>query len=71
MAEIVNISYLGSGTESQNYSQKDDSLITNSFIYTQFGDPNDSIDHCLIRYIMLVDILQVPVLIHLLVYLAL
>ena len=44
MAEIVNISYLGSGTESQNYSQKDDSLITNSFIYTQFGDPNDSIE---------------------------
>jgi hypothetical protein len=44
MAEIVNISYLGSGIESQNYSQKDDSLITNSFIYTNFGDPNDNIE---------------------------
>jgi len=44
MAEIVNISYLGSGIESQNYSQKDDSLITNSYIYTNFGDPNDNIE---------------------------
>jgi len=44
MAEIVNISYLGNGTESQNYNQKDDSLITNSFIYTKFGDPNDVIE---------------------------
>lgn len=45
MAEIVNISYIGSGTESQAYMPKDDALITNSFIYTQFGDPNDSIEY--------------------------
>ena len=45
MAEIVNISYIGSGTETQVYSPKDNSLITNSFIYTQFGDPNDSIEY--------------------------
>lgn len=44
MAEIVNISYIGSGNESQNYNQKDNSLITNSFIYTKFGDPNDTIE---------------------------
>ena len=34
MAEIVNISYTGEGLESQNYNAKDNSLITNSFIYT-------------------------------------
>ena len=45
MAEIVNISYVGSGAESQVYIPKDDALITNSFIYTQFGDPNDSIEY--------------------------
>jgi len=45
MAEIVNISYIGSGTESQVYTPKDDALITNSFIFTQFGDPNDSIEY--------------------------
>ena len=45
MAEIVNISYTGEGLETQNYSAKDNSLITNSFIYTQFGDPNDSIEY--------------------------
>ena len=45
MAEIVNISYIGSGTETQVYTPKDDSLITNSFIYTQFGDPNDSVEY--------------------------
>ena len=45
MAEIVNISYIGSGTETQVYTPKDDSLITNSFIYTQFGDQNDGIEY--------------------------
>jgi hypothetical protein len=45
MAEIVNISYTGEGLESQNYSAKDNSLITNSFIYTKFGDPNDVIEY--------------------------
>ena len=45
MAEIVNISYIGSGTELQTYIPSDDALITNSFIYTQFGDPNDSIEY--------------------------
>ena len=44
MAEIVNISYIGPGVEAQNYSAKDDSLITNSYIYTQFGDPNDYVE---------------------------
>jgi hypothetical protein len=45
MAEIVNISYTGEGLESQIYSAKDNSLITNSFIYTKFGDPNDVIEY--------------------------
>jgi hypothetical protein len=45
MAEIVNISYTGEGLESQNYNAKDNSLITNSFIYTKFGDPNDVIEY--------------------------
>ena len=45
MAEIVNILYTGEGIESQNYSVKDDSLITNSFINTKFGDPNDVIEY--------------------------
>jgi len=45
MAEIVNIVYTGEGVESQNYSEKDNSLITNSFIYTKFGDPNDVIEY--------------------------
>jgi hypothetical protein len=45
MAEIVNILYTGEGLESQNYSAKDNSLITNSFIYTKFGDPNDVIEY--------------------------
>ena len=44
MAEIVNIAYTGQGAEIQMYSSKDDALITNSFIYTQFGDPNDNIE---------------------------
>ena len=45
MAEIVKISYTGQGLESQGYNTKDDLLITNSFIYTQFGDPNDVIEY--------------------------
>jgi hypothetical protein len=45
MTEIVNISYVGSGIETQTYTEKDNSLITNSFIYTQFGDPKDSIEY--------------------------
>jgi hypothetical protein len=45
MAEIVNILYTGEGIESQNYSVKDNSLITNSFINTKFGDPNDVIEY--------------------------
>ena len=45
MAEIINILYTGEGVESQNYNAKDNSLITNSFINTQFGDPNDSIEY--------------------------
>jgi hypothetical protein len=45
MAEIVNISYIGSGAELQTYMPSDNALITNSFIYTQFGDLNDSIEY--------------------------
>jgi hypothetical protein len=45
MAEIVNILYTGEGIESQNYSAKDNSLITNSLINTKFGDPNDTIEY--------------------------
>jgi hypothetical protein len=45
MAEIVNITYTGDEIGSQEYNVKDNSLITNSFIYTKFGDPNDSIEY--------------------------
>jgi hypothetical protein len=45
MAEIVNIIYTGEGIESQSYNEKDNFLITNSFIYTKFGDPNDTIEY--------------------------
>jgi len=45
MAEIVNISYIGAGNETQTYSQKDDALITNNTIYSKFGDPNDYIEY--------------------------
>lgn len=44
MAEIVNIRLNGAGLESQTYTQKDDLLITNTNIYTEFGDPNDRIE---------------------------
>ena len=44
MSEIVNISYIGPGLQTQDYSSKDNSLITNSYIYTQFGDPNDYVE---------------------------
>ena len=45
MAEIVNIIYTGEGRESQEYNEKDASLITTSLINTKFGDPNDSIEY--------------------------
>lgn len=44
MAEIVNIRLNGAGVESQTYTQKDDLLITNTSIYTEFGDSNDRIE---------------------------
>lgn len=44
MAELINVRLNGAGVESQTYSQKDDSLITNSNIYTNFGDVNDRIE---------------------------
>jgi hypothetical protein len=43
--EIVRVLYNGNGEIAQEYSQKDDSLITNNFINTSFGDTNDVIEY--------------------------
>jgi hypothetical protein len=44
MAELVNIVFNGTGVESQNYTQKDDSLIVSNDIFTKFGAENDRIE---------------------------
>ena len=43
--EIVRVLYNGNGEVSHEYSQKDDSLITNNFVNTSFGDTNDVIEY--------------------------
>jgi len=43
--ELVNISYTGTGTEAQNYSGVDNSLISNNYINTSFlANSNDYIE---------------------------
>jgi hypothetical protein len=43
--ELVNISYTGTGTEAQNYSNLDNSLISNNYINTSFlANSNDYIE---------------------------
>ena len=43
--EIVKVLYNGNGQASHEYAQRDDVLITNNFINTSFGDPNDVIEY--------------------------
>jgi hypothetical protein len=42
--EIVNVTYSGQGKSLQDYSIKDDTLISSNFINMSFGDPNDRIE---------------------------
>ena len=46
--EIVKVLYNGNGQVSQEYSQRDDVLITNNFINNSFGDPNDVIEYFIV-----------------------
>lgn len=43
--EIVKVLYNGNGQISHDYAQRDDVLITNNFINTSFGDPNDVVEY--------------------------
>mgnify|MGYP006921280984 CR=1 FL=1 len=45
MAELVNIIYNGNGIEAQDYTQKDQALITDNFINVTFGNQNDYIEY--------------------------
>lgn len=43
--EIIKVSYAGQGQASQDYSQRDDTLIINNFINTTFGESTDVIEY--------------------------
>lgn len=42
--EIVNVIYSGQGKTLQNYTPKDESLVSSNYINMSFGDPNDRVE---------------------------
>lgn len=42
--EIVNVLYSGQGKTLQNYTPKDESLVSSNYINMSFGDPNDRVE---------------------------
>ena len=43
--EFVKVLYNGNGEVSQNYTDRDDVLITNNFLNTSFGQPEDVVEY--------------------------